>query len=137
MQATLSPNLRVKCIIVSAAAALAGSVALATPAKQVPWLPEAAAYRLTLHYGNLAPVPWEAIAEAWSEPYRGAEFPDGAFDRIAENSALSTEAVAAAIAAEDRHALFGAATRLLASRIGEELDRAIAASSPSAAQAAV
>ncbi len=137
MQATFSSKLRMTCIIASAATVLASGAALATPAKEAPWLPEAAAYRLTLHYGNLAPVPWEKIADAWSEPYRGGEFREGAFDRIAEDSVLSTEAVAAAIADQDRQALFAASTRLLASRIGEELDRALAATSPSAAQTAV
>lgn len=137
MQATFSLKLRMTCIIASIVTAFGSGAALATPAKEAPWLPEAAAYRLTLHYGNLAPVPWTEIAEAWNVPYRGAEFRDGAFSRIAADSALSTDAVAAAIADQDRHALFAASTRLLAGRIDEELDQAMAAPSPSAAQAAI
>ncbi|PWE30013.1 cytochrome C [Maritimibacter sp. 55A14] len=125
------------CIIASAAATLANGPALATPAKETPWLPEAAAYRLTLHYGNLAPVPWEKIEKAWTEPYRGAAFREGAIDRISDDSTLNTEAMEAAIDAQDRQALFAAATRLIAGRIEEQLDRAIAAETSGAAQTAV
>ncbi|MEX2482213.1 MAG: cytochrome c peroxidase [Gammaproteobacteria bacterium] len=117
--------------------AMAGSPVRATPAKEAPWLPEAAAYRLTLHYANLAPVPWPAIARAWEEPHRGSEFPTGALDRIAEKSVIDPAALRDAIATEDRDALFAAATRLVAKRIEEELDRAMGADSPAGAQRAV
>ncbi|GAB5377787.1 MAG: hypothetical protein AcusKO_42490 [Acuticoccus sp.] len=39
----------------TALTALAAGAAQATPAREAPWLAEAAAYRLTLHYGNLTP----------------------------------------------------------------------------------
>lgn len=137
MQAKFTSKLRMTCIITSVAAALASEPALATPATETPWLPEAAAYRLTLHYGNLVPVPWEEIEDAWAEPYRGAAFRESAAERIADDSALSTDALEAAIDAQDRQALFAATTRLLAGRIEEQLDRAMAAESPAASQAAV
>ena len=65
----LSRNL-IAAIMVPSVAALAAIVLLAgpgraTPAKEAPWLPEAAAYRLTLFFGNLAPVPWADIDRAW------------------------------------------------------------------------
>lgn len=44
--------------------AVAGTPVRATQAKETPWLPEAAAYRLTLFLGNLAPAPWDKIARA-------------------------------------------------------------------------
>lgn len=110
---------------------------MATPARETPWLPEAAAYRLTLFLGNLAPVPWDEVERAWEEPYRGSEYTQGALDWLAGQSSLPTEALTAAIAREDREAVFEAATRLVAARIDEELDAALAAESPAAAQQTV
>lgn len=137
----LSRNL-IAAIMVPSVAALAAIVLLAgpgraTPAKEAPWLPEAAAYRLTLFFGNLAPVPWADIDRAWTEPYHGSDFAAGALDRIARNSDLTDEALRDAIAARDRDALFAAATRLMAARIDEELDRALAADAPARANRAV
>ena len=43
-----------------------GTSSWATPVKEAPWRPEAAAYRATLFLGNLAPIPWDRIAAAWS-----------------------------------------------------------------------
>ncbi|MEM7693222.1 MAG: cytochrome c peroxidase [Pseudomonadota bacterium] len=117
--------------------ALAAGAAHATAVREAPWLPEAAAYRLTLHYANLVPVPWDAIEAAWSEPYRGAETRSGALDRIGVASKVSTDALNAAIGARDRQALFAASTRLIAKRIEEELDRTIAADEAAVAQAAI
>ncbi|MBU4527537.1 MAG: cytochrome C [Hoeflea sp.] len=111
--------------------------AMATPARDTPWLPEAAAYRLTLFLGNLTPVPWDELGRAWEEPYRGSEYTQGALDWLAGQSSLPTEPLTAAIAREDRAAVFGAATRLVSARIDEELDAALAAESPAAAQQAV
>ncbi len=116
---------------------LAGQAAHATAAKEAPWLPEAAAYRLTLFLGNLAPVPWEALQDAWENPYRGSQFPKGALARLADGSAVDTSALEQAIATEDRAAVYAAATRLIAARINEELDRALAAETSAGAQAAV
>lgn len=98
----------------------------ATPTKEAPWLPEAAAYRLTLHLGNLVPVDWDAMADAWRDPYRGSEISTGALDWLASKSKLDTGALTTALAAEDRQAVFSAATRLIALRIEEELDRSLA-----------
>lgn len=114
-----------------------GAPAHATPAKEASWLPEAAAYRLTLHHANLEPVPWPAIARAWEEPHRGSEFPTGAFDRIAGKSANDTDALRNAIRSENREALFSAATHLVAMRIEEEFDRALDAEAAAEARRAV
>ena len=111
--------------------------AMATPARDTPWLPEAAAYRLTLFLGNLTPVPWDELGRAWEEPYRGSEYTQGALDWLAGQSSLPTEPLTAAIAREDRAAVFEAATRIISARIDEELDAALAAESPAAAQQAV
>jgi len=119
------------------ALALSAPPGRTTPAKEAPWLPEAAAYRLTLFLGNLAPVPWQEIVHAWDEPYRGSDFSVGALDRIAARSDVKTAALRRAIEARDREALFAAATRLIARRVEEQLDRALAAKGPSEAGRAV
>ena len=118
------------------ALALSGS-ALATPAKEAPWLPEAAAYRLTLFLGNLEPLPWDDVEAAWSEPHRNSDFSFGALARLDEDSDVKPDTLMDAISSEDRHAVFAEATRLIALRLEEELDRAIAAESPATAQRAV
>lgn len=118
------------------AAVLSGPVS-ATPAKEAPWLPDAAAYRLTLFLGNLEPLPWDQIADAWSEPYRNSEFANGAVDWLKAKSAVDSTSVREAIAQKDRQALFANATRLIALRIVEELDRTLDAGDPATALRAV
>jgi cytochrome c peroxidase len=115
---------------------LSGPVA-ATPAKEAPWLPEAAAYRLTLFLGNLEPLPWNDVEAAWSEPYRGSEFSVGAVEWLDRESDVEPDALLDAIMRENRQAVFAEATRLIALRIEEELDRALAAEEPAHAQQAV
>lgn len=116
---------------------LGSGLAVATPVKPSPWAPEAAAYRLTLFLGNLAPVPWDKIELAWLEPYRGAESTQGAFARLDVSSDVATEPLREAIVREDRQAVFRAATRLIAMRVEEELDSVFTANSPSEAQQAL
>ncbi|WP_300513361.1 cytochrome c peroxidase [Aliiroseovarius sp.] len=117
-------------------AVFSGTVS-ATPAKEAPWLPEAAAYRLTLFLGNLEPLPWSEIATAWSEPHRNSEFSGGALDRLESASNVDAAPLLGAIEKQDRQALFAEATRLIARRIEEELDRALIAENPTAARQAV
>lgn len=109
----------------------------ATPAKEAPWLPEAAAYRLTLFLGNLEPLPWNEVETAWTEPYSGSEFSSGALDWLDHESDVEPDALLNAIMRKDRQEVFAETTRLIALRIEEELDRALAAEEPAAAQQAV
>lgn len=118
-------------------ALLSAGSALATPVKEAPWLPEAAAYRLTLFLGNLEPLPWDEIERAWSEPYRGSAFASGAIAWLDSQSARHTGPLIDAIAREDRQAVFAEATRLIARRITQQLAVALAAESPAASQRAV
>ncbi len=111
--------------------------AAATPAKETPWLPEAGAYRLTLFLGNLEPLPWDDIETAWREPYRGSEFSIGALAWLDRESDIDAAQLLNAITHEDRQAVFAEATRLIALRIEEELNRAVAAEDPAHAQQAV
>lgn len=120
----------------ASALVLSGPVA-ATPAKESPWLPEAAAYRLTLFLGNLEPLPWSDVRTAWAEPYRGSEFSVGALAWLDRESGVDPAPLLEAMAREDRQAVFTQATRLIAFRIEEELDRALAAEAPATAQQAV
>ncbi|TCD13344.1 cytochrome C [Oricola cellulosilytica] len=118
------------------ASLVAGPVS-ATPAKEAPWLPEAAAYRLTLFLGNLEPLPWDEIETAWSEPYRNSEFSTGALAWLEAESGADAALLLEAIARQDRQAVFAEATRLIALRIDEELDAALAAENSATAQQAL
>lgn len=111
--------------------------AAATPAKEAPWLPEAAAYRLTLFLGNLQPAPWRDIETAWKEPYRGSEYSVGALVWLERESDIKTDNLLNAMTRRDLQAVFAEATRLVALRIEEELDRSLAAEDPASAQQAV
>lgn len=128
--------MRVLLTTLASALLLSGPVA-ATPAKEAPWLPEAAAYRLTLFLGNLEPLPWDDIETAWTAPYRGSEFSIGALAWLDRESDIDPAQLLNAITHEDRQAVFVEATRLIALRIEEELERAIAAEDPARAQQAV
>ena len=128
--------MRVLLATLASALLLSGPVA-ATPAKEAPWLPEAAAYRLTLFLGNLEPLPWDDIETAWTEPYRGSEFSTGAVEWLDRESDIEPDALMDAMTREDRQAVFAEATQLIALRIEEELDRALAAEESATAQRAV
>jgi len=130
-------RIAVFCLTTAAILAVAVTAAHTTPAKDAPWLPEAAAYRLTLFLGNLTPVSWVHISDAWSEPYRGSDIAKSALGRLQTGSAVDTSALEAAIELQDRQALFAAATRLIAMRIEEELNRAMAAGAPASAQRSI
>lgn len=93
----------------------------ATALKEAPWLPEAAAYRLSLFMGNLAPVPWQKLRDNWENPAPGAAPSMPAFDLLSEEQ-LNT--VHAALKATDKQALFEVTTRVVAERMLESLDKA-------------
>jgi cytochrome c peroxidase len=128
--------MRVLLAALANALVLSGPVA-ATPAKEAPWLPEAAAYRLTLFLGNLAPLPWDDIETAWTEAYHGSDFSTGAVEWLDRESDIAPDGLLDAMTREDRQAVFAEATRLIALRIEEELDRALAAEDPATAQRSV
>lgn len=124
-------------LFLAAVLVLVPVIAQATPAKEAPWLPEAAAYRLTLFLGNLEPMPWDKIEAAWTKPHAGSTFIASAMDRLHSDSAVPAHPVLEAIAAQDRALLFAAATRTLASRLLEQLDRAGQSPGTAAAQRAI
>ncbi len=120
-----------------ASSLLVNNPTYATPAKEAPWIPEAAAYRLTLFLGNLEPLPWDEIEAAWLEPYRNSEFSSGAISWIEAGSEVDAAPLLDAIFRENRQDVFAEATRLIALRIEEELDAALAAEASATAQQAV
>ncbi|CUI02207.1 di-heme enzyme, family [Leisingera aquaemixtae] len=113
-----------KKLITTALVGLLPVAAGATAVEQAPWAPRSAAYRLTLFMGNLTPVPWEKIKNSWTAPAPGSALSEDAMSRVtpAEASAIS-----AALAAQDRQALFEAATAVVAQGILRHLEAAEAA----------
>ena len=112
---------------IAAAVALAAAFVLlfaqqaaATAVKEAPWRAEAAAYRATLFFLNLVPVPWDRIGEAWHQPYPGAATPAAAADAVGE----AAGAIDDAIAARDAQATYAAANRALVAALAHHLDRA-------------
>ena len=97
---------------------LAPGVAMATPAVEAPWVPEAAAYRLTLFMGNMTPIDWDGLTRVWEEPIAAAAGSAVALTKFAPQDAA---AVRAALAAKDRQALFEAGTAGLARMIVNNL----------------
>ncbi len=93
--------------------------AAATVIKEAPWRPEAAAYRSTLFYLNLKPVPWDRIEQAWTQPYPGAATETAAATAIADAATLLS-----AVTAQDAQAVFTAANRALVAALTERMDRA-------------
>lgn len=95
----------------------------ATAIKEAPWRPDAAAYRTTLFYLNLKPVPWARVEEAWSRPYPGAATRTPA----AEMLGAAAGPIRAAIAARDPQAVFVAMNRALVAQLTARVDKARAA----------
>jgi cytochrome c peroxidase len=93
--------------ILALALCLLPLTAEATVITEAPWLPRAAAYRLTLFLGNLTPVPWDQLTETWNAPVQGAEPSVAPLSRL---TSQDSSAVTQALATENRQALFAAAT---------------------------
>lgn len=115
---------------------LASAVGCAGPAAahivtEEPWHPAAAAYRTMLFLGDLEPVLWDLIAEAYDRKHPAAmvERPAKAFfDALPGGGG---EAIATAIGARDRQALYQAATRATSQLVRKSLaDAAGSLSSP-------
>ena len=95
--------------------------AQATAIKEAPWSPRAAAYRLTLFMGNLAPVPWDQLSDVWEKPAPGSDLDRPALSQLSEDGRA---AVQAALQDKDRQQLFVAATRALAQGLLTHLEQA-------------
>jgi len=112
--------------------ALAPSVGFATVVEQAPWTPEAAAYRLTVFLGNLNPVPWAMIENSWEKPVAGGAVDESALSQM---DISEQDIMRAAIATNDRQAVFEAATSVIYD--GILVDLQAAANNLGTAQAAI
>lgn len=110
-----------KNLLASALICLLPATAQATAIKQAPWTPRAAAYRLTLFMGNLAPVPWDKIEESWTAPVAGSALPVAALSKVTATEAAALEK---ALSHRDRQALFEAATASVAGGVLRHLETA-------------
>lgn len=96
-------------------------MAKATALKEAPWLPEAAAYRLSLFMGNLSPVPWSKLQSNWELSAPGAAPSTPAFKLLND---AQLDAIQSALKAQNRQALYEAITRVIAERLLMSLDAA-------------
>ena len=110
-----------KHLIASALMGLLPLSAGATAIEEAPWAPRAAAYRLSLFMANLTPVPWDKIEKNWTAPAPGSAVAVEALSRVSDRDARN---IRAALTAEDRQALFAAATTALANGILKHLEKA-------------
>lgn len=104
--------------------ALVPAAGFSTPIQETPWMPTAAAYRLTLFMGNLEPVPWDKITRSWTEPVAG---PSQDIPPISQLEADQGHALVTALASQDRQTVFQAATGAVFDGIQRYLDAAEAA----------
>lgn len=118
-------------IVAAMALALISTTSSGTALLEAPWAPEAAAYRLTLFLGNLSPLPWDKIEDSWTDPVAGSSLEVAAFERLDDEQA---DDLRDALLAQDRQALFEAATSAMHESIQRHLDAAESAlGSPEAA----
>ncbi len=108
-------------------------VALAISARahvvtEVPWHPIAGSYRTILFLGNLKPVPWQKIQEAFEAPLPAAYGSMAAAQKLLElgDSDLSnlTSKIRYAISEQNRQALYATTTKALSRSIRHHLDLA-------------
>lgn len=93
-----------------------------------PWNPVAASYRTMMFMGDLSPVPWGKIEEAFEAPLPAAVENRSAREKLIElegaGGPAAAKTTAEAIEAEDRQALYAAATRAVSQAIRHQLELA-------------
>ncbi|MGR3623696.1 cytochrome c peroxidase [Pseudophaeobacter sp.] len=92
--------------------------AQSTALEETPWVPRAAAYRLTLFLGNLDPMPWSKLENSWTAPVNGSARQVSAVSKMSE---AEVAAVTSALENQDRQALFVAATDVVENGIMNSL----------------
>ena len=90
----------------------------ATTLEEAPWVPRAAAYRLTLFLGNLDPMPWDKLENSWTAPVAGSARKVSAVFKMSD---AEISAILSAIKSQDRQALFVAATDVVENGISDAL----------------
>lgn len=76
-----------------------------------PWHPVAAAYRTMLFFGNLQPVPWSRISDAYRNKSLASTVDRPARDYFSGNQAEIGRSIEQAFQSKDRHALYSTSTR--------------------------
>ncbi len=110
-----------RCCLVLAAARSVLVPAHADVVIEVPWHPAAASYRTMLFVGDLQPIAWDLIRQAYDRNHPAAAIPRPAkqfFDALPGDA---SDAIAKAIAGKDRQALYEAATRAMSQLVRKAL----------------
>ena len=104
---------------------------------ETPWHPIAASYLTMMFMADLKPVPWSMIRTSFVKPHGAAFGTRSAQDKLIDLDAKAGEtsraAILKAIDAEDRQALYAAATRALSQAVRLHLNKAKASSDPTSA----
>ncbi len=130
--ASIRPKLLVFGLALSLAAAswFTAGTSSAHIVVEAPWHPVAAAYRQMMFMGDLKPVPWAKIRDAFTKPIQAAYGTRTAAEKLTEIDAKLGEKtsaeIARAIAAQDRQVLYAAATRSLSEALRTYLGNAVA-----------
>jgi cytochrome c peroxidase len=100
-----------------------------------PWHPAAAGYRWMMFIGDLEPVPWDLLREAYERPHPAAVTGRPAKEFFATLPANADKAIDQAIASKDRQALYEAGTRAMSQLVRAALaDAAPGLARPGVAQ---
>ncbi len=106
-------------------AALFAASSMAHIVTESPWHPIAASYRTMMFLGDLKPVPWDKIRSTFEKPLQAAFGSKSAQEKLLElDGKTAAESVVRAIEAEDRQALYSAATRGLSRSLRRHLQMA-------------
>ena len=134
MMAGWTPRVCTKIATLARSAILGGIMGLlAGPAAahivtETPWHPIAAGYRTMMFLGDLKPVPWHKIRDAFENTLPGSYGSKSAHQKLIALGSASGEAASAAILRaieiKDRQALYAAATRTLSQTLRRHLDLA-------------
>ena len=114
-----------KCVylVVAAAGGTLGP-AYAHIVAEEPWHPAAAAYRTMLFLGNLEPVVWDLISEAYDRKHTAAAVDQPARFFFESLPGPAGGSIAKAIASQDRQALYAAATTAMSQLVRKALAEA-------------
>jgi cytochrome c peroxidase len=127
--------LRNRLIVIAFVAGGMMSAAQAHIVAEKPWHPVAASYRTMLFLGNLKPVVWDLIAEAYDQKHAAVTVTRPAKEYLDGLDGSPGNAIVKAIANQDRQALYEATTRAVSQLLRNALaDASRSLSTPGGAQ---
>jgi cytochrome c peroxidase len=124
LSGTDAPMLGRLFALFTVAGSLLSNPATAHIVAEEPWHPAAASYRTMLFIGNLQPIVWDLILEAYDRPLQAASSdraPKTFFETV---PAGAQGAIAKAIGSNDRQALYETATRAVSQLVRKALAEA-------------